>query len=65
MNNQRICIYPKDVSIILGKSLQQSRRILALIRDCYGKDQHQYVSIKEFAAYTGLDEEEVRKMCRH
>lgn len=59
-----MCIYPKDVSIVLGKSIQQARRILSLIKDTYGKDAHQYVSVKEFAEYTGLDEEEVRKVCK-
>lgn len=62
--NVRICIYPKDISLILGKSIQQSRRILSLIRDTYGKKAHQYVSIKEFAEYTGLDEHEIRMRCR-
>lgn len=59
-----MCVYPKDVGIILGKSLQQARRILSMIKDSHGKEQHQYVSIKEFADYTGLDEEEVRKACK-
>lgn len=63
MKYQRMCIYAKDVSIILDKSIQQSRRILSIIRDIHGKLPHQYVSIKEFAAYTGLDEEEIRKVC--
>ncbi|MBE8719957.1 hypothetical protein [Sphingobacterium pedocola] len=64
MNNTRICIYPKDVSIILGKSLSQARRILSLIKEVYGKADHQYLSIQEFADYTGLDPDEIKKMCR-
>jgi len=64
MKNQRMCIYAKEVGILLGKSPQQARRILSQIKDSHGKDQHQYVSIKEFAAYTGLNEEEVRKVCQ-
>lgn len=64
MKPQRICIYAQDVSNILGKSLSQSRRILACIRDAYGKSDKQYVSIQEFAEYTGLAPEEIRKQCR-
>jgi len=64
MKNHRICIYPKDVSLILGKSVQQARRILSVIKDAYGKDQKQYISIAEFALYTGLDQEEVKSMCK-
>jgi hypothetical protein len=65
MKNQRVCIYPKDVSIVLGKSIQQSRRILSLIKDAYGKQKNQYVSIQEFATYTGLQEEDIKKACRY
>ncbi|WP_144062614.1 hypothetical protein [Sphingobacterium paucimobilis] len=60
MKRQRLCIYPQDVSNILGKSLSQSRRILACIRDSYGRNENQYISIREFAEYTGLDEEDIR-----
>ncbi|ERJ57339.1 hypothetical protein [Sphingobacterium paucimobilis] len=64
MKPQRLCIYAQDVSNILGKSLSQSRRILTCIRDAYGKKDKQYVSIEEFAEYTGLAIEEVRKHCK-
>ncbi|MFD2896299.1 hypothetical protein [Sphingobacterium arenae] len=64
MKNQRMCIYAKEVGTLLGKSPQQARRILSLIKDSLGKKQHQYVSIHEFATYTGLNEEEVRKACQ-
>lgn len=63
MKKQRLCIYPHDISTILGKSLSQSRRILVSIRDAYGKRENQYVSIDEFAEYTGLDLEKIKKNC--
>ena len=65
MKNQRMCIYPKDVANVLGKSIQQSRRILSLIREAYGKSPHQYISIGEFAEYTGLNEQEIREKCKY
>ncbi|SEL41717.1 hypothetical protein [Parapedobacter koreensis] len=60
---KRICIYPKDVSEILGKSIKHAERLLRTIRDALGKESHQYVSFKEFADYTGLDEGEIRERC--
>lgn len=61
MKRQRLCIYPQDISNILGKSLSQSRRILIHIRSVYGKTDKQYLSIQEFAEYTGLDEDDIRQ----
>lgn len=61
MKHQRLCIYAKDVSNILGKSMSQSRRILQMIRLVYNKGPKQYISVEEFSDYTGLDIEEVRK----
>lgn len=60
MKTRRLCIYAQDISNILGKSLSQSRRILSCIRDAYGKKENQYISIREFAEYTGLSEEDIR-----
>ncbi|WP_282636135.1 hypothetical protein [Sphingobacterium thalpophilum] len=63
MNNQRVCIYAKDVSILLGKSYKQAVRILRTIKDAYGKDLNQYITVEEFSAYTGIDVEIVRQQC--
>ncbi len=63
MSNQRVCIYAKDVSILLGKSYKQSVRILRTIKDAYGKDLNQYITVEEFASYTGIDVETIRKQC--
>lgn len=61
MKRQRLCIYPQDISNILGKSLSQSRRILSHILSVYGKTHKQYLSVREFAEYTGLAEEDIRQ----
>lgn len=58
----RICIYPKDVQIITGKSYRQSVRILEKIRQFYKKEKHSYVTVNEFCLYCGLDFEEVDRM---
>ncbi|WP_312190357.1 hypothetical protein [Sphingobacterium sp.] len=63
MSNQRVCIYAKDVSILLGKSYKQAVRILRTIKDAYGKQLNQYITVEEFSAYTGIDVETIRSRC--
>ncbi|MBI9062632.1 MAG: hypothetical protein JEZ14_11660 [Marinilabiliaceae bacterium] len=49
-----ICIYPKDVQGITGKSEKSGRRLLKKIRERLGKEDHQFVTTEEFANYTGI-----------
>lgn len=55
----RLCIYPKDVQRITGKSYRQSIRILNTIRQLFDKHDKSYVSVFEFCVYSGLPCEEV------
>lgn len=50
----RICIYPKDVQIITGKSERWGRDIIKKIKVKFSKENHQLVTIEEFCNYTGL-----------
>lgn len=50
----RICIYPKDIQVITGKSERQSRNIIAKIRKVQNKEKHQSVTVDEFCEYMGL-----------
>ncbi|TKS57412.1 hypothetical protein [Mesohalobacter halotolerans] len=59
---KRICIYPKDVAIITGKTERYGRSLLKRIRERLNKEKHQVVSVSEFCDYIGLDEEEVRRV---
>ncbi|MDR0262398.1 MAG: hypothetical protein LBJ04_04155 [Sphingobacterium sp.] len=61
--SKRVCIYAKDVSTLLGKSYKQAVRILATIKAAYGKRCDQYVTIEEFASYTGIDLATVQAQC--
>jgi hypothetical protein len=60
MITERICIYPKDVMLITGRSERSGCRLLQTIRKKYNKTKHQFVSIFEFSEYTGLQIEEIR-----
>ena len=72
MEVKRICIYPKDVERITGKSGRSGRRILSQIRQHYQKNEKQLISVDEFCRYTGLDldqvnrrSERVQRQCLH
>ena len=57
---KRVCIYPKDIQRITGKSYRQSIRILNEIRKSLRKPKNSLVCIAEFCEHTGLKMEEVR-----
>ena len=50
----RVIVYPKDVMRITGKGERYGRKILKKIKLKYSKEEHQYVTLEEFARYTGL-----------
>ena len=52
--NNRICIYPKDISIITGKSERYGRKLIEKIKKELSKGENQFVSIQDFCEYTGL-----------
>ncbi|WAC42227.1 hypothetical protein [Pedobacter sp. SL55] len=60
---KRACIYPKDVSILTGKSVRHAQKLLQTIKDAMNKRKDQYVTLTEFSEYTGIDIELVQKTC--
>ncbi|MDM8175897.1 MULTISPECIES: hypothetical protein [Olivibacter] len=63
MNQHRLYIYPKDVTIITGKGIRHAQRLLRTVHVALGKRPHQPVTFPEFARYMGLDEQAVREAC--
>ncbi|MCF6182674.1 MAG: hypothetical protein L3J60_11710 [Lutibacter sp.] len=51
----RACIYPKDIQCITGRSERYGRKLLREIKVHFGKEQHQFVTIKEFSEYSGIE----------
>jgi hypothetical protein len=60
--NKRLCIYPKDIQCITGKSYRQSIRLLQKIRKGLNKLENELVSIEEFCQYTSLKMELVQPL---
>ncbi|MFD2164533.1 hypothetical protein ACFSJU_19160 [Paradesertivirga mongoliensis] len=61
MITERICIYPKDVMLITGRSERSGCRLLQTIKKKYNKTKNQFVSISEFSEYTGLQIDEIKQ----
>ena len=61
---KRVCIYPKDVSMLTGKSLRHAQKLLQTIKDAKEKRKDQYITIAEFSEYTGINIELVQRTCR-
>jgi hypothetical protein len=58
-STKRICIYPKDIMRVTGKSERYARTLLTKIKNSLEKSNEQLVSISEFCSYTGLKPAEV------
>jgi len=54
-----ICIFPKDVQRVTGKSERYARMLLKKIKEQLGKQKHQLVTIEEFCNYIGVKPEQV------
>ena len=44
---------------ITGKSERYGRILLQKIREKFAKEEHQFVTVQEFAEYTGIKEEHI------
>lgn len=55
----RLCIYPKDVMAITGKSYCSALRLIKNIKKAYKKPKNSLLTYAEFCAYTNLEEEDI------
>lgn len=56
---QRVCIYPKDIQRITGKSYRQSIRLMQKVKKDLNKLENEFLTIEEFCNYSGLKYEQV------
>ncbi len=64
MKTTRICIYPKDVQLITGKSYSAACELLKKIKESLGKEPHQFITLEEFSRHVGLPVNEVKNNMR-
>jgi hypothetical protein len=64
LSMNRLCIYPKDIQVITGRSDRYGRNLIKKIKEHLNKAQHQLVTVEEFCQYTGLHHETVAKHIR-
>ena len=55
INHKRVCIYAKDIQLITGRSERYGRKLLQKIRCLLDKEPHQFITIKEFSEYSGIE----------
>jgi hypothetical protein len=55
----RVCIYPKDIQRITGKSYRQSTRLLQKVKKELYKQENEFLTIEDFCTYSGLKYEQV------
>lgn len=61
MKLTRSCIYAKDIQRITGRSERYGRKLLKKIKEQLDKEPHQFVTLDEFAEYSGIDIDTVKK----
>ena len=62
---ERLCIYPKDIQVVTGRSERYGRNLIKKIKDAFNKLDHQFVSMDEFCSYTGLPLEAVKEKLKY
>ena len=61
MITKRVCIYPKDIQRITGRSERYGRKLLQDIKTYLDKEPHQFVTVREFAQYSGIEVDLIEK----
>ena len=56
---KRVCIYPKDIQRITGKSYRQSTRLMQKIKRELNKLDNEFLTIDEFCTYSGIKYEQL------
>lgn len=60
----RICIYPKDIMLLTGRSERYARTLLRKIKTKLKKEEHQLLTITELSTYFGISQEEICKIIK-
>lgn len=61
---KRICIYPKDIQLITGKSYRQSARLMQKIKSELRKKSNEFLTFDDFCCYTGIKYEQISHLIK-
>lgn len=61
MLKKRCVIYPKDIQLITGRSERYGHSLMNKIRKFYCKQSHQYVTVDEFSAFSGIPIDQIER----
>lgn len=61
MLKKRCVIYPKDIQLITGRSERYGHSLMNKIRKFYRKQSHQYVTVDEFSAFSGIPIDQIEQ----
>ena len=56
----RVVLYTRDVENITGRRGRTARQLLQKIRTALGKSKDEFITIKEFSLFTGIDEDLIK-----
>ena len=59
MSLPRLAVYPADLQRITGQSERTCQRTLSKIRDMFGLDKHQHVTVYQASEYLGIPVAEI------
>ncbi|MBH1960112.1 MAG: hypothetical protein I8H68_08375 [Flavobacteriia bacterium] len=60
----RLCIYPKDIQRITGKSERYSRDLILKIKTALNKPSHQLLTAHEFCTYMGIPFDSIQEFIK-
>ncbi|MEJ8818545.1 hypothetical protein [Lacibacter sp. H407] len=56
----RVVLYTRDVENITGRRGRTARKLIQKIRDALGKSKDEFITIKEFSLFTGIEEDLIK-----
>jgi len=60
----RLAVYPSDLQRITGQSERTCQRLINKIRDMFGLDRHQHVTVYQASDYLGIPVAELSRFMR-
>ena len=63
--HRRAALYAKDIEAITGRKRTTVRKLIRNIRLEFKKERHEFITVREFSAYTSIPEETVYRFLNY